>query len=74
MTNCLQQSEYDDVQANVSRFFTFAKVGTAGIRGKWLNLRNLVGDGTPLATTMDEARGIVMYFTARARSPNEIHP
>jgi hypothetical protein len=47
---------------------------TERVRAKSLNLRNLVGDGTPLATPINEAREMAVYFTARARRPDEVHP
>jgi hypothetical protein len=46
----------DDPYAKVSGFFTLPKLWTEGISGKWLNIRNLIGCGTPLASFVDEAR------------------
>ena len=54
MTDCQRQSEYDGAEATVTAFFTFNETWTEGVGGKWLTLRNLVGDGTPLATSMDK--------------------
>jgi hypothetical protein len=51
MTDCQRQSEYDGAEATVTAFFTFNEAWREGVGGKWLNLRNLVGDGTPLATS-----------------------
>src|SRR5450631_616753 len=51
----------DDPYAKVSGFFTLPKLWTEGISGKWLNIRNLIGCGTPLASFVDEAHEAVMY-------------
>ena len=44
-----------DSHAKVSAFFTLPKHWAEGISGKWLNIRNLAGCGTSLASFPDEA-------------------
>lgn len=58
----------------MSIFLTLPILWTEGIRSKWMNPRNFVGEGTLLARRMDVPRGMATRFTAPAWRPDEIHP
>ena len=42
----------------VSAFFTLSKICIGTFAGKWLNIRKLIGYGTPLASNLAEAHGM----------------
>ena len=58
----------------LSTFLALPRLRAAGIRRKWLKLRNSVEDGTLLAVRTYEWRGIAMYLTAHAWRRDEIDP